>query len=115
MCVMYVCMCVMYVCMCVMYVCMCYVCLYVCCATPPGCFVSLAPNFQVFIYDPSQFCFRKFTLLLLTLSMNGQNTLCSYYVQLSTVVCEQLRTIVHNIMGFFYDCPKLRNTRASRY
>ena len=49
-----------------------------------------------------------------TLSMNNLITICSYYVQLSATLCQHLRTIIHNVMRLFYDCPKLCNTRAKR-
>ena len=39
--------------------------------------------------------------------MKNLITLCSYYVQLSTMLCELLHTIVDNVMCLFFDCPKL--------
>ena len=39
---------------------------------------------------------------------------CSYYIQLSATLLEQLRTIVDNVMRRLFDCPKLRNTRPGR-
>ena len=33
----------------------------------------------------------------ITLSNNNRITLCSYYVQLSSTQCQQLRTLVHNV------------------
>ena len=50
----------------------------------------------------------------ITLSMNNRVTLCSYCKQLSTVLCEQLRILVDNIMHLFFDCPKLHHTRTMR-
>ena len=43
-------------------------------------------------------------------SMNHQITLCSYDVQLSAALRDQLRTIVENGMHLFFNCPKLCNT-----
>ena len=43
----------------------------------------------------------------ITLSTNNRITLCSYYVQLSTTLCEQLHTIVENVMYLFFNCPKI--------
>ena len=50
----------------------------------------------------------------ITLSTNNEITLCSYYVKLSATLCEQLHTLVASAMRIFFDCPKLRNTRARR-
>ena len=87
----------MFVCMCVcmhVYVCM-YVCLYACvclyvCYATLTCFAYRAPIFQEFIYDYTvrswQFNFVKIPSVV-TLSMNNQITLCSYYVQLFTMAC----------------------------
>ena len=50
----------------------------------------------------------------ITLSTNKPITLLSYYAQLSATLSEQLRTPVNSVMRLFFDCPKLRNTRARR-
>ena len=39
-----------------------------------------------------------------TILMNNQINNCSYYVQLFTIIYEQLRIFVHNVMRFFYNC-----------
>ena len=42
----------------------------------------------------------------ITLSTTNLITLCSYSIQLSTTLYEQLRTIIHNVMCVFFDCRK---------
>ena len=42
---------------------------------------------------------------------NNRITLCSHYVRLYVTLCEQLRTIIHNVRRLFYDCSKLHYTR----
>ena len=75
------------------YVCM-FVCLFVCYVTPPRRFASRAPNVQGFIYDPTVGSFQLFFFIhaATTLSTNNRITLCSYYIQLSATLYEQLRT-----------------------
>ena len=115
----------MYVCMYVcMYACM-YVCMYVCM------FVSMFVCMYVMLLlldalhlgrqtstTPwSGYLFYIFELHpIITLSTNNQITLCSYYncpVQLPTMLCEQLRTIIDNAMFLLFYCPELRYTRHS--
>ena len=81
-------------------------------ATPPRRFASRAPNFQGFIYG--QVILVLFFLIhpTITLSINNQIALCSYYIQLFATLFEQLRTIVDTVMHRFFDCSKLRYTRA---
>ena len=38
--------------------------------------------------------------------------LCVCYALLFIKLCEQLHTVVDNVMRLFFDCPKLRKTRA---
>ena len=54
----------------------------------------------------SSFIFSKITPAI-TLSTNNRITLCSYYVQLSATLREQLRTSVDNVMRLFFDYPKI--------
>ena len=46
--------------------------------------------------------------------MNNQISFCSYDVQQSASLREQLRTVVDNVMRLFFDCPELRYTRTRR-
>ena len=90
------------------------VCMYVCCVTPSRRFASRALNFQGFIYDPN---FGSSVLFFSRDSSHYQQSnyplyITHYFVQLSGTIFQQLRTIDHNVIGLFYDCPKLRNTTA---
>ena len=129
-CVMYVC---LYVCLYVrLYACL-YVCMYVCLHVylyVPVC-MYICMYVMLFLLDTLYLTYQTFRGSTMTprpgrlsliffkihppvpFSMNNQITLCSYYVQLSTILCEQLHTIVDDFMHLFFDCPELRNTRAS--
>ena len=82
-----------------------YVCMCVCYATPRRS-ASQTPNFQTeLIYDTtSTIVSSRFNVFIhpdITPSTNNRMTICSYYVQLSATLCEQLCTIVDNIMRLF--------------
>ena len=89
----------MYVCMYVcLYVCM-FVCMYVCMYVMLLLICSLYHLRQTFM---GRIVTVIFLYPVVTLFMNNQITLCSYYVQLFATLCEQLRTIVHNVMRLFF-------------
>ena len=98
-----------YACMCAcLYACM-FVCLYACLFVyyaTHGRFACRAPTFYGPMVGSSKI------QPTITLSTDNRVTLCSYYRHLSVTLRQQLRTIVDNVMRLFFDCPKLRNTRA---
>ena len=121
-----------------LYVCMlCYsswvfVCMFVCYATPPGC-LYVCLYVMLLLLDVCMYVMLLLDALHLerqtfrgsstvpqifkihptiAVTTNGQITLCSYYVQLSTMLFEQLCTIVDNVYASFVRLSELYTARA---